>query len=40
MEAMLFEGVPAVGDGVATVDRSRPGLGLQLREDAAGSLQI
>lgn len=40
MEAMLFEGVPAVRDGVATIDRSRPGLGLQLREDAAGSLQI
>ena len=40
MEGMLFEGVPAVSEGLSRIDHSRPGLGLALREDAAGSLEI
>ncbi len=40
MEAMLFDGVPVVVGGEAKIDRGRPGLGLQLRQDAADALQI
>jgi hypothetical protein len=36
LESMLFDGVPAVVNGVLRPDRSRPGLGLVLKaRDAA-----
>jgi L-alanine-DL-glutamate epimerase-like enolase superfamily enzyme len=35
LEALLFEGAPVVADGDLTCDWRRPGLGLELRADAA-----
>jgi L-alanine-DL-glutamate epimerase-like enolase superfamily enzyme len=40
IESLLFDGTPRPDDGLLTPDRSRPGLGLELKREEAGRYQV